>query len=140
MAEITRSGLQSVDPGQRLAAKALGMTAGQTFADDHRAAGDPHDDPADDERVHHAAQADEPRVGDLAGELLTVTSQDIAVNFRFAELYAAATVYYLVLVSVLMVLQSRPRAPLPVDVSRAAGRPGRIRRPVRSLGYAHDAR
>jgi polar amino acid transport system permease protein len=36
-----------------------------------------------------------------------VTNQVISVSFRFAELYAAAAVYYLVLVSVLMVLQSR---------------------------------
>jgi polar amino acid transport system permease protein len=40
-------------------------------------------------------------------ELLTVTSQTVAVNFRFAELYAAATVWYLAIVSVFMVLQAQ---------------------------------
>jgi ABC-type amino acid transport system permease subunit len=40
-------------------------------------------------------------------ELLTVTSQTVAVNFRFAELYTAATVWYLVIVSIFMVLQAQ---------------------------------
>jgi ABC-type amino acid transport system permease subunit len=73
-------------------------------------------------------------------ELLTVTQQDVAVNFRFAELYAAATVYYLAMVTALMFLQSRlerrfqwrsrttgkaaPSAPATLD----------------SLEFAHDAR
>jgi polar amino acid transport system permease protein/polar amino acid transport system substrate-binding protein len=38
-------------------------------------------------------------------ELLTVTSQQVAVNFRFAELYGAATVWYLAIVSVFIVIQ-----------------------------------
>ena len=36
-----------------------------------------------------------------------ITNQTVAVNFRFAELYTAATVWYLVIVSVFMVLQSQ---------------------------------
>ena len=40
-------------------------------------------------------------------ELLTVTSQQVAVNFRFAELYGAATVWYLAIVSIFIVLQGQ---------------------------------
>ena len=39
-------------------------------------------------------------------ELLTVTGEQVSITFRFAELYAAATVYYLVIVSALMVAQA----------------------------------
>ena len=38
-------------------------------------------------------------------ELLTVANQNIAATFRYAEYYAAAATYYLVIVSILMVGQ-----------------------------------
>jgi polar amino acid transport system permease protein/polar amino acid transport system substrate-binding protein len=40
-------------------------------------------------------------------ELLTVTSQQVSVNFRFAELYGAATVWYLAIVSIFIVIQAQ---------------------------------
>jgi ABC-type amino acid transport system permease subunit len=40
-------------------------------------------------------------------ELLTAAQELSSVRFQFAEVYGAALVYYLVLVSILMVLQSR---------------------------------
>jgi polar amino acid transport system permease protein len=140
MAEITRSGLMSVDPGQRDAARAIGMTTPQTYR---------HVILPQALRVMIPPSANEfitlLKLTSLASvislsELLTVTQQDVAVNFRFAELYAAATVYYLAMVSALMFLQSRlerrfqwrsrttgkaaPNAPATLD----------------SLEFAHDAR
>jgi polar amino acid transport system permease protein len=107
MAEITRSGLQSVDPGQRQAAKALGMKPVQTF----RKIIAPQAirtmiPPTTNEFITLLKLTSLASVISL-NELLTVTNQVVSVSFRFAELYAAAAVYYLVLVSVLMVLQSR---------------------------------
>ena len=72
-------------------------------------------------------------------ELLTVTQQDIAVNFRFAELYAAATVYYLVMVSVLMVGQSYLERRFQWR-SRGQGTTPAQEQTLESLEYAHDAR
>jgi ABC-type amino acid transport system permease subunit len=40
-------------------------------------------------------------------ELLTRAGNGVSATFRFVEYYAAALVYYLVIVSVLMVLQAR---------------------------------
>lgn len=107
MAEIARSGLLSVDDGQRQAGRALGMTPPRVFR-----------------RVilPQAVRVAIPATGNefiavlkltsLASvislnELLTVTGQAVSTSFRFAELYAAAAVYYLVMVSVFMVLQDR---------------------------------
>jgi ABC-type amino acid transport system permease subunit len=39
-------------------------------------------------------------------ELLTFTQQSISITFRFAEYYAAAAIYYLVIVSVFMAFQA----------------------------------
>ncbi|MDQ4029918.1 MAG: amino acid ABC transporter permease [Actinomycetota bacterium] len=106
MAEIVRSGLLAVDPGQRLAARALGMTSVQAY---RRVI------------VPQAVRVVVPPTGNefitllkltsLASvislhELLTVAQQDTSVHFRFAEFYGAALVYYLGLVSVLMAIQA----------------------------------
>jgi ABC-type amino acid transport system permease subunit len=39
-------------------------------------------------------------------ELLTYTQQEISITFKFAEFYAAAAIYYLVIVSVFMAFQA----------------------------------
>ena len=107
MAEITRSGLQSVDPGQKLAAKALGMRPAQTM----RRVIAPQAirtmiPPTTNEFITLLKLTSLASVISL-NELLTVTNQVVSVSFKFAEMYAAAAVYYLVMVSILMVLQSR---------------------------------
>lgn len=106
MAEILRGSLAAVDPGQRLAARALGMTGPRIMR-----------------RVvlPQAVRVAIPPTGNefitllkltsLASvislhELLTVAQQDTAVQFRFAEFYGAALVYYLVMTSALMAVQS----------------------------------
>ena len=139
MAEITRSGLMSVDPGQRDAARALGMTTGQTYR---------HVIVPQAVRVMIPPSANEfitlLKLTSLASvislaELLTVTQQDVAVNFRFAELYAAATVYYLVMVSLLMFGQSYLERRFQWR-SRAGTQTAAPEQTLESLEYAHDAR
>jgi polar amino acid transport system permease protein len=107
MSEIIRAGLLSVDPGQEVAARALGMTRKQIL---RRVI------------VPQAIRIIIPPTGNefitllkltsLASvisvqELLTASQQLAAVKFQYPEAYLAALVYYLAIVSVLMVLQAR---------------------------------
>jgi polar amino acid transport system permease protein len=107
MAEIVRAGLLSVDPGQEVAGRALGMTRRQIL---RRVI------------VPQAVRIVIPPTGNefitvlkltsLASvisvhELLTAANENASVKFQFAEVYLAALIYYLVIVSILMVLQSR---------------------------------
>jgi polar amino acid transport system permease protein len=107
MAEIIRSGLAAVDRGQLLAGKTLGLRSDQIF----RLITLPQMirviiPPTGNEFITLLKLTSLASVISLR-EILTVTSQTIAVNFRFAELYAAATVWYLVIVSIFMVLQAQ---------------------------------
>jgi len=107
MAEIIRAGLLAVDPGQELAGRALGMQRWQIL---RRVV------------VPQAVRIVIPPTGNefitllkltsLASvisvhELLTAAQEQAAIKFSFPEVYGAALVYYLVIVSVLMFLQSR---------------------------------
>lgn len=107
MAEIIRAGLVSVDPEQPLAAKALGMRPLQTL----RRVVLPQAirvsiPPSMNEFITLLKLTSLTSVISLH-ELLTNTEQQISLTFRFAEFYAAAAVYYLVIVSVLMIFQNR---------------------------------
>ena len=130
MAEIIRAGLLSVDPGQELAGRAIGMSRRQIL---RRV------------MVPQAVRIVIPPTGNefitvlkltsLASvisvhELLTAAGEDASVKFQYAETYGAALVYYLVIVSILMVLQSRlekrftwtsrgRKRPVPVDMVHA---------------------
>ena len=66
-------------------------------------------------------------------ELLTASQEQASVKFKFAEVYGAALVYYLVIVSVLMFLQSRLER-------RFTFRSRARRTPVGLAAAAHDAR
>jgi polar amino acid transport system permease protein len=107
MAEIVRSGLLSVDPGQELAGRALGMSRRRIL---RRIV------------VPQAIRIVIPPMGNefitllkltsLASvisvtELLTAAQNYYSVKFSYEEAFAAAALYYLVIVSVLMFLQSR---------------------------------
>jgi ABC-type amino acid transport system permease subunit len=105
MAEIVRGGLLAVDPGQRLAARALGMTPPRIL----RKVVIPQAvriiiPPTGNEFITLLKLTSLASVISLR-ELLTVAQQDTAVNFAFAEFYGAALVYYLVLVSAVMAVQ-----------------------------------
>ena len=107
MAEILRSSLLSVDPEQRLAAKALGLTPAQSMrkvvlAQMIRIA----IPPTGSEFITVLKFTSLASVISLQ-ELLTVAQRNISSTYRYAEFYAAAAVYYLVIVSVLMALQMR---------------------------------
>jgi polar amino acid transport system permease protein len=105
-AEIIRGGLLSIDDGQRLAARALGMSPMGVF----RRIMAPQL-----VRVVIPTMANDfitlLKITSLASvvslrELMTNTQTQIASSFRFAEWYSAAAIYYLVLVSIFMVVQT----------------------------------
>jgi polar amino acid transport system permease protein len=107
MAEIVRGGLLSIDEGQRLAARALGMQPLSVY----RRVILPQLI-----RVIIPPTANEfitmLKITSLAaaislGELLTYTQQSISITFKFAEYYAAAAVWYLAIVSIFMVVQGQ---------------------------------
>jgi polar amino acid transport system permease protein len=133
MAEIIRAGLLAVDPGQELASRALGMKRWQTL---RRVV------------IPQAVRIVIPPTGNefitllkltsLASvisvhELLTAAQEQASVSFKFAEVYGAALVYYLVIVSVLMFLQSRLER-------RFTWRSSARGRAVPVPAVAHDAR
>ncbi|MHA6669919.1 amino acid ABC transporter permease [Homoserinimonas sp. A447] len=106
MAEALRAALMSVHDGQRLAARALGMTPFQAMRKII---------------LPQAVRIAIPPIGNqfisliklsaLASvislaELLRIATVGVQATFRYAEYYAVAIVYYLVIVSLIMVLQS----------------------------------
>ena len=107
MSEIIRAGLISVDPGQELAGRALGMSRRQILRK---------------VIVPQAVRIVIPPTGNefitllkltsLAfvislHELLTAAQELAAATFQYPEPLVAALVYYLVIVSILMLIQSR---------------------------------
>jgi polar amino acid transport system permease protein len=105
-AEVIRGGLLSIDDGQKLAARALGLSPWRTF----RRVTAPQL-----MRVITPAMANDfitlLKITSLASvlslrELLTNTQLIINSTFKFAELYAAVAVWYLVIVSVFMIVQA----------------------------------
>jgi polar amino acid transport system permease protein len=105
-AEIIRGGMLSIDDGQRLAARALGMTPMVVF----RRIMVPQLI-----RVVIPTMANDfitlLKITSLASvvslrELMTLSQIQVASSFRYAEWYSAAAVYYLVLVSIFMVVQA----------------------------------
>ncbi|MDX6472424.1 MAG: polar amino acid transport system permease protein [Gaiellaceae bacterium] len=137
MSEIIRAGLMSVDPGQELAGRALGMSRRQILRK---------------VVVPQAVRIVIPPTGNefitllkltslafvvSVHELLTSANELAAATFRYNETLLAALVYYLAIVSVLMVLQTR----LERRFTWTSGR--RRRRPTAAPAVpamAHDAR
>ncbi len=128
MAEILRSALLSVDPEQRLAAKALGMTPTQSMrkvvlAQMIRIA----IPPTGSEFITVLKFTSLASVISLQ-ELMTVAQRNISATYRYAEFYAAAAVYYLVIVSVLMALQMRLERKYEWTTRRRVAASTRVRR------------
>jgi His/Glu/Gln/Arg/opine family amino acid ABC transporter permease subunit len=136
MSEIIRAGLMSVDPGQELAGRALGMSRRQILRK---------------VVVPQAVRIVIPPTGNefitllkltslafvvSVHELLTSANELAAATFRYNETLLAALVYYLAIVSVLMVLQGR----LEQRFTWTSGR-GRRRASAPAVpAMAHDAR
>jgi polar amino acid transport system permease protein len=136
MSEIIRAGLLSVDPGQELAGRALGMTRGRIL---RRVI------------VPQAIRIIIPPTGNEFITLLKLTSLASVISlyellgaatvrasqdFRYLEAYAAAAVYYLAIVSVLMILQAQLERRF---TWRSAGRRRRVSAPA-VPAVPHDAR
>jgi His/Glu/Gln/Arg/opine family amino acid ABC transporter permease subunit len=107
MCEIIRAGLLSVDPGQELAGRALGMPSRKIL----RRVIVPQAvriiiPPTGNEFITLLKLTSLASVISLQ-ELLTASENLAAVQFQYIEAYSAALVYYLVIVSVLMMVQSR---------------------------------
>jgi polar amino acid transport system permease protein len=107
MCEIIRAGLLSVDPGQELAGRALGMSRRRIL----RRVIVPQAvriviPPTGNEFITLLKLTSLASVISLQ-ELLTASENLAAVQFQYIEAYTAALVYYLGIVSVLMVVQSR---------------------------------
>ncbi len=136
LSEIIRSGLMSVDPGQELAGRALGMSHRSILR-----------------RVimPQAIRIAIPPIGNefitllkltsLASiislhELLTASTQLTAAKFEYTEPLLAALVYYLVIVSVLMAIQAR----LERKFTWTSNRRGRRVAPPAMPAVSHDAR
>jgi polar amino acid transport system permease protein len=136
MSEIIRAGLMSVDPGQELAGRALGMSRRQIL----RKVIVPQSiriiiPPTGNEFITLL------KLTSLAfaisvHELMTAAQEQASVAFRFAEVYGAALVYYLGMVSVLMVVQSRIEKRF---TWTSAGRRRRVAAPA-VPAISHDAR
>jgi polar amino acid transport system permease protein len=136
MSEIIRAGLLSVDPGQELAGRALGMTRWRILR-----------------RVilPQAIRIIIPPTGNEFITLLKLTSLASVISlyellgaatvrasqdFRYLEAYAAAAVYYLAIVSVLMIIQGQLERRF---TWRSAGRRRRVEAPA-VPAVPHDAR
>jgi polar amino acid transport system permease protein len=125
-AEIFRGGLLAIDEGQRVAARALGMSPVKVFT-----------------KVI-APQLIRVTIPPLANDFITMlkitslasvislqellarTETLIASTYRFVEYYSAAALYYLVVVSIFMVIQAQIERRF-VWMSRPAGAIGRVR-------------
>jgi polar amino acid transport system permease protein len=106
MAEIIRAALLSVDEGQYLAARALGMTPWAVM----RKVVLPQVvrialPPTGNELIGLVKYSSLASVISLR-ELLTTAEVGVNTTFRYAEYYTVAIIYYLVIVSVLTVVQS----------------------------------
>ena len=106
MAEIIRASLLSVDEGQTLAARAIGLPPSGVM----RKVVLPQAirialPPTGNELIGMIKYTSLASVISLR-ELLTTASIGVSVTFRYAEYYAAALVYYLVIVSVVMAIQA----------------------------------
>ena len=107
MAEIIRSALSSVDDGQGLAGRALGMTPGSVM----RKVILPQAirtalPPTGNEFIGLVKYSSLASVISLQ-ELLTTAQVGVNVTFRYAEYYAVAIIYYLVIVSIITIIQGR---------------------------------
>ncbi|WP_051423423.1 amino acid ABC transporter permease [Arthrobacter sp. MA-N2] len=106
MAEIIRSALLSIDEGQGLAGRALGMSPAKVMTkivlpQAIRIALPP----TGNEFIGLVKFSSLASVISLQ-ELLTTAQVGVNITFRYAEFYAAAIIYYLIIVSILTVIQS----------------------------------
>lgn len=105
-AEIIRGGLLSIDDGQRLAARALGMQPRTVFRRIVLPQVIRVITPALSNDFITMLKLTSLAYAVSLRELLTMSQIQVATSFRFAEWYGAAAIYYLVIVSAFMALQA----------------------------------
>ena len=137
MSEIIRAGLLSVDPGQELAGRALGMSRPRIL----RRVIVPQAiriiiPPTGNEFITLLKLTSLASVISLH-ELLTAAGDLQSATFRYLEAYTAALVYYLAIVSVLMAIQAQLERRF--TFSSAARRRKQVAAPVVPV-VPHDAR
>ena len=107
MAEIFRSALSSIDAGQAAAGRALAMRPLQilrwVLAPQMIRVAIP---PTGNQFINMIKLTSLASVISLQ-ELLSTAQRDVSSTFMYAEYYAAAAVYYLVIVSIFMILQAK---------------------------------
>ena len=138
MSEIIRAGLLSVDAGQELAGRALGMSRRQIL----RKVVVPQAvriviPPTGNEFITLLKLTSLASVISLH-ELLTAANELASATFRYNETLIAALVYYLAIVSVLMVVQARLERRFTWTSGGRRRRAGVTPSPVPAL--SHDAR
>ncbi|GAA4133710.1 amino acid ABC transporter permease [Aminobacter aganoensis] len=126
--EINRAALGAIDPGQQSAGTALGMTRFQilrfvTLPQAIRVALPP----TANEFITLLKITSLASVISLS-ELMSVTSRAVATTFQFTEYYAAALVYYLVMVYVLIFLQARLERRLVWNTSVSESEPSMVQK------------
>jgi polar amino acid transport system permease protein len=126
-AEIVRGGLLAIDDGQKLAARALGLSPFRTF----RRVIAPQlvrviIPPISNDFITLLKITSLAYIISLR-ELLNNAQLAIASTFRFAEWYAAVAVYFLVIVSIFMVIQSQLEKRYVWTSSGTAGARSRLR-------------
>jgi polar amino acid transport system permease protein len=137
MSEIIRAGLLSVDPGQELAGRALGMSRRRIL----RRVILPQAvriviPPTGNEFITLLKLTSLASVISLH-ELLTAAQELASATFLYPETYLSALVYYLAIVSVLMVIQSRLERKF--TFTSGGRRRGRVNAPA-VPALSHDAR
>ncbi len=137
MSEIIRAGLLSVDPGQELAGRALGMTRARIL----RRVVVPQAvriiiPPTGNEFITLLKLTSLASVISLQ-ELLTASNNLASAKFQYPEAYLAALVYYLAIVSILMVAQAQLEKRF---TWRSAGRRRRRVAAPAVPAISHDAR
>ena len=137
MSEIIRAGLLSVDPGQELAGRALGMSRGKIM----RRIVIPQAvriviPPAGNEFITLLKLSSLAYIISLH-ELMTAATELTSAKFRYNEPLLSALLYYLFIVSILMALQARLERRFTWTSGR--GRRRRIAAPAVPV-VSHDAR
>lgn len=105
MAEIVRSGLLAVDPGQRQASRALGLSPFSAYRWVILPQVTRTIIPEVGNRLILQVQVTSLTSVISLEELMTAAGADVSRHFRYAEFYGAAAVYYLAIVSIFMVGQ-----------------------------------
>lgn len=105
-AEIIRGGLLSIEDGQRVAARALGMQPRSVFRRIILPQVIRVITPALSNDLITMLKLTSLAYALSLRELMTMAQIQVAASFRFAEWYGAAAIYYIVLVSIFMVVQA----------------------------------